>query len=257
MVSGQFANAECGVRNAELEPRAQFWPLVFVFRLCSRLSPFRLFRFRIPHSAFRIPHSESGYSLLELVITLSVLAILVMGTIPLTQNAVKRQRELRLRETLRQVRNAIDEFKRDSMGACMQGQTSMGNRPGQPGIPTDPRSRVVIDDCEIFTTDNLDRYPPSLETLVEGVEVRQRGLNLTGGSGIRDGSQQATEMNEEKEIIKVYLREMPVDPMTGESDWKLRSSYQDAESGWDSVNVFDIRSSSDEEALNGEKYSEW
>ncbi len=199
----------------------------------------------------------SGYSLLELVITLSVLAILVMGTIPLTQNAVKRQKELRLRETLRQVRNAIDEFKRDSMGACQQGQTSMGNRAAGQGIPTDPRSRVVIDDCEIFTSDNLDRYPPTLETLVEGVEVRQRGLNLMGGAGISD-NRQATEINEEKDIIKVYLREMPVDPMTGESDWKLRSSYQDKDSdSWDSINVFDIRSASTEEALNGEKYSDW
>lgn len=213
---------------------------------------------RNPRFAIRNSQLDGGYSLLELIITLGVLAILVMGTIPLSQNAVKRQRELRLRETLRQVRNAIDEFKRDSVGACQQGGRSTGDmtRAGG-GIPTDPRSRVVIADCEIFSTDNLDRYPPSLDTLVDGVEVMQRGLNLTGGSGIRDGSQQATEMNEEKEIIKVYLREMPVDPMTGESDWRLRSSYQDAESSWDSINVFDIRSASDEEALNGEKYSEW
>ena len=70
---------------------------------------------------------ESGFTLLELVITLSVLAILVMGTIPLTQNAVKREKEMRLRETLRMVRNAIDEFKRDSLGACPQGAVISGN----------------------------------------------------------------------------------------------------------------------------------
>jgi len=39
-----------------------------------------------------------GYSLLELIITLGVLAILVMGTIPLAQNAVKRDKEMKLRE---------------------------------------------------------------------------------------------------------------------------------------------------------------
>ena len=125
-------------------------------------------------------------------------------------------------------------------------------------MPSDPRSRVVIDDCTIFDTENLDRYPPSLESLVEGVRVRQRGLNVTAGSGIRDGDRQATEVNEEKEVIKVYLREMPVDPMTGTSDWQLRSSYQSADSGsWDNVNVFDVRSASEEEGLNGEKYSTW
>jgi general secretion pathway protein G len=206
--------------------------------------------------------AAAGYSLFELIVTLAVLAVLVMGTIPMAENGVKRQKELKLRETLRQIRGAIDEFKRDTLGACPQGSPTTGNLtdPGGRGsnIPTDPRSRVVIDDCKIFDSENLDRYPPSLETLVEGVRVKARGLNVTAGSGMSDGTKQATELNEAKEIIKVYLREVPVDPMTGEKDWKLRSSYQSADSdNWDDVNVFDVRSSSDREALNGEKYSDW
>src|SRR3954467_3891072 len=97
--------------------------------------------------------ARSGFTLLELVITLTVLAILVMGTIPLTQNAVKREKEMRLRETLRTVRNAIDEFKRDTIGACPQGALISGNQTVPGGlIPPDPRSRVVIDDCTIFDT---------------------------------------------------------------------------------------------------------
>ena len=36
--------------------------------------------------------SQVGFTLFELIVTLSVLAILVMGTIPLAQNAVKRQK---------------------------------------------------------------------------------------------------------------------------------------------------------------------
>jgi type II secretory pathway pseudopilin PulG len=130
--------------------------------------------------------------LLELIITLTVLAILIMGTIPLAQNAVKRQKEIRLRETLREIRGAIDEFKRDTVGACPQGAVTTRN-PKSTGItgnggnvPADPRSRVVIDDCTIFDTENLDRYPPSLDILVEGVKVKQRGLPLiaNGGSGL-------------------------------------------------------------------------
>ena len=203
---------------------------------------------------------QAGYSMLELVATLGVLAVLVMGTIPMAQNALKRQKEQHLREALAMMRRAIDEFKRDTYGACPQGAVNSVN-PTNPGgglIPTDPRSRVVIDDCKIFESDNLDRYPPSLEMLADGVKVKSRMPNLTGGSGIRDGSRQATEINEEKEIIKVYLREIPIDPMTGEKEWKLRSSYQDVDSdNWDDVNVFDVRSSSEEEALNGEKYIDW
>jgi general secretion pathway protein G len=217
---------------------------------------------RNPRVTSRILQAAAGFTLFELVITLTVLAILVMGTIPLAQNAVKRQKEIRLRETLRQLRNAIDEFKRDSAGACMTGGLVRGNqtRPdfGGGGGMVDPRSRVVIDDCTIFDTENLDRYPPDLETLVSGVRVKPRGPNVTAGSGLSNDSPQATELNQEtNELKKVYLREMPVDPMTGESDWKLRSSYQEGDGSWDQINVFDVRSASDEEGLNGEKYSEW
>ncbi len=203
--------------------------------------------------------SSAGYSLLELIITLGVLSILIMGTIPLAQNTAKRQKELRLRETLRLVRSAIDEFKRDTLGACTGANTTTNQTGQQPNnLPVDPRSRVVIDDCKIFDSENVDRYPPDIDTLVNGVRVKPRSPDLRSGSGINDGETQATEINEQKELIKVYLREKPVDPMTGESDWKLRSSYQGADSdSWDEVNVFDIRSASEEEALNGEKYSDW
>jgi general secretion pathway protein G len=199
--------------------------------------------------------AAGGFTLFELVVTLTVLSILIMGTLPLAQNAVKRDRELRLRETLRLIRNAIDEFKRDTNGACPAGANRIDDR-RQPPAPADPRSRVVIDDCTIFDNENLDRYPPSLDILVDGVKVKQRGLNPTGGRPF--DSQNATDLNTTDEIKKVYLREKPIDPMTGESDWKLRSSYQSKDDeNWDDINVFDVRSASDEKGLNGEKYSDW
>jgi len=204
---------------------------------------------------------QYGFTMLELVCTLSVLAVLVMGTIPIAQNAVTRQKEAKLRESLREMRAAIDEFKRDTLGACPQGASTTQNQAAQgasPAVPTDPRSRVVVDDCKIFETDNIDRYPPTLDILVSGVKVRPRAPDLRGGSGLHDGSPQATEINQDKEIKKVYLREIPVDPLTGDKEWSFRSSYQNADAdNWDEINVFDVRTKAKGEALNGEKYSDF
>ncbi|MGD9564102.1 MAG: type II secretion system protein [Pyrinomonadaceae bacterium] len=203
---------------------------------------------------------RQGFSLFELIVTLAILGVVIMGTIPLAQNAVKRQKELKLRETLRQVRAAIDEFRRDTFGACPQGAISQvqGSRAFTYQVPTHPQSRVVIDDCTLFDSENLDRYPPSLDVLVSGVSVRDRGMSITSGAGLGNSDQQATDINDLDEKTKVYLRRMPIDPVTGESDWVFRSSYQeDGDDSWDGINVFDIRSASKETALDGTNYSDW
>lgn len=75
-------------------------------------------------------------------------------------------------------------------------------------------------------------YPPDLETLVKGVDV--------GGKKVR------------------FLRKVPVDPMTGNTDWGLRSMQDDPDSdSWGGQNVFDVYSKSLGTALNGSKYKEW
>src|SRR5262252_3478974 len=59
-------------------------------------------------------------------------------------------------------------------------------------------------------------YPPDLDTLVNGVEI-------TGGKKLR------------------FLRRVPVDPMTGNKEWSLRSMQDDPTSdSWGGQNVFDV-----------------
>jgi general secretion pathway protein G len=111
----------------------------------------------------------------------------------------------------------------------------------------------MISDCTIFGIDNPDRFPPDIETLVNGVNVVPRGLPPAGG-GI-DPTKTATQLSTKQ---KVYLRGMPIDPMTGKADWEFRSSYDTPDAGsWGGENVFDVRSKSKATALNGEKYSDW
>ena len=200
---------------------------------------------------------QRGFSLIELVITITVLTILTMGVLPLVKVSVKRQKEQQLRDTLRQIRTAIDEFHRDTVGMVCTGValTPQQQAQQQQNAFIDPRSKVVISDCTMFGVDNPDHYPPDLETLVNGVNVVPRGS--MGGRGQQGVN--ATEVGGELSTKqKVYLRGLPVDPMTGKADWELRSSYDAHDAGsWGGENVFDVRSKSKETALNGEKYSDW
>ena len=202
---------------------------------------------------------QRGFSLIELVITITVLAILTLGVLPLVKISVRRQKEQELRETLRSIRMAIDEFHRDTVGMVCTGSIAGAVPgqpiPGQPQAALDPRSKVVISDCTIFGVDNPDHYPPDLETLINGVNVIPRGT--AGGFGqpgvapTQLGQQLSTKQ-------KVYLRGMPIDPITGKAEWDFRSSYDQPDStSWGGENLFDVRSKSKDTALNGEKYSDW
>ncbi|MDX6496917.1 MAG: ral secretion pathway protein [Blastocatellia bacterium] len=227
----------------------------------------------LPPASCPLPSDVRGFSLIELVITITVLAILTLGTIPLVQVAVKRQKEQELREALRTMREAIDQFHREALaGAQAQanqqqpvaGQNPQPNQqPNQPPNPgnifSDPRVRVYITDQTIFTAENIDRYPPDLDTLVKGVSV----LPITTGALNRRGNANVTALDaatEESTIpkTKIYLRGIPRDPMTGEKDWDFRSCYDTADStSWGGENVFDVHSKSKGTSLNGEKYSDW
>jgi general secretion pathway protein G len=78
-------------------------------------------------------------------------------------------------------------------------------------------------------------YPPDLETLVKGVQL---------GAG-----------NDRK--IR-FLRKIPKDPMTGQTDWNLLAVQDDPDStSWGGKNVFDVHSKSYGTASDGTKYSEW
>ena len=228
-------------------------------------------------------HSETnGFSLIELVITVSVLAILTLGVIPLVQVSVKRQKEQELRGALREMREAIDQFHREAVaGAQMQVNQQQGQstsqqeqaprtqpqnpqnpqnpQGGAPNIFADPRVRVAITGQTIFTADNPDRFPPDLDTLVKGVNVLPISAGNLGRRGNMNftATQAATEESQQPKI-KVYLRRIPVDPMTGKADWDFRSCYDPSDStSWGGENIFDVHSKSTGVALNGEKYRDW
>ena len=77
-------------------------------------------------------------------------------------------------------------------------------------------------------------YPKELEVLVEGVDV----VGQT--------------------IKKKFLRRIPIDPMTGEAEWGMRSYQAEADSRtWGRQNGYDVYSLSGATALDGTKYKDW
>jgi general secretion pathway protein G len=80
-------------------------------------------------------------------------------------------------------------------------------------------------------------YPPDLQTLVVGVEAAGQG---TGDRKLK------------------FLRRIPIDPMTREAEWGLRS-YEDRPDAksWGGQNVYDVYSKSEGTALDGTKYADW
>ncbi|MBI3652203.1 MAG: type II secretion system protein [Acidobacteria bacterium] len=155
---------------------------------------------------------SKGFTLLEIIIVITILSVLTAAAIPLVRNSVKRERETELRLALREVRRAIDAYKR------------YAEQTNNAAIPIEWKTQSF--------------YPKSLDLLVEGFTP----ANTVGTSGNK---------------IK-FLRRLPIDPMTGTTEWGMRSYKDDADSNsWGGEDVFDVYSTSDGKALNGTKYRDW
>jgi general secretion pathway protein G len=135
-------------------------------------------------------------------VTVTILSILASAALPVARFQMKRQNERLLHRDLWEMRDAIDHYKDAA-------------------------------DMHAFQTKvDSQNYPPDLETLVNGVDVKGKKVK--------------------------FLRKIPVDPMTGKAEWGLRSMQDDSTSeSFSGQSVFDVYSKSQGTALDGTKYSTW
>jgi general secretion pathway protein G len=82
---------------------------------------------------------NAGFTLIELVVTVMIVAILAAGAVPMAQLTIQRNQETELKQALRQIREAIDLYKK------------------------------AVDEGLVKKTLDQSGYPPSLEVLEEGV----------------------------------------------------------------------------------------
>ena len=155
--------------------------------------------------------TQSGFSLVELIVAFSILLVLSTLAVPLARYQVRRQREKDLLADLHDMRRAIDKYK----DLCDQGKIPAG-------------------DPDTFC------YPPKLEVLVDGVKMN----NTLSGNG---------QSNKVK-----FLRKVPKDPFTGDTDWGKRSMQDEPTSNsWGGQNVFNVFTKAMDKAPDGSSYSEW
>lgn len=157
---------------------------------------------------------QFGLTLVELIVVLAVLSILAAAALPFAEVTIQRSNEYELKQALREIRMAIDEFHSDWLNGRISQASDAASEYG---------------------------YPVSLEVLVQGVE-------LSGVSTSR----------------RYYLRRIPYDPFADkmkppEEQWVLRS-YSDAPDSiinWGGEDVYDVYSSSQQEALDGTMLQDW
>ncbi len=153
-----------------------------------------------------------GFTLIEMIVALSIVAVMAMLALPLGKMAVKRANEIELQRDLRSIREAIDAYKK------------------------------LADEKKFEVGEDTEGYPPTLETLVKGVEIQDK--DSQGKAGAR-------------KTVK-FLRRIPKDPMTDSYDWGLRSYQDDFDSDvWGEENVYDVYTKSPAVALDGTKYKDW
>jgi general secretion pathway protein G len=90
---------------------------------------------------FGTDRQQCGFTLIELIVTTSIMAILVGAALPVAKIAIFREREHELREDLWMMRDAIDRYKDAADRGAFQTKVDSQN------------------------------YPPDLDTLVKGVDV--------------------------------------------------------------------------------------
>ena len=145
---------------------------------------------------------EAGLTLIELIVTVAILGLLATAAVPLARWNIKRVKERELHADLWEMRAAIDKYK------------------------------DAADKGGIQTKVDSDNYPPDLDTLVKGVDVKGKKMR--------------------------FLRRIPIDPMTGKDEWGLRSFQDEADAtSTGGEDVYDVFSTSPAVGLNGVPYRKW
>lgn len=164
-----------------------------------------------------MPKISRGFTLVELMVVVAIMAVLASSAMPLQELVVKREKEQELRVALRQIRSAIDAYKQ------------------------------AVDDGRIEIKEDESGYPPKLDDLYMGV-ADIKSTETTYIYFLRRLPRDPTFKD---------MGVAGIETTSAADTWGKRSYESTPENPQEGKDVFDVYSLSESTALNGSIYKDW